>query len=324
MKIYRDIRIPWTSLVGAALLTVLLFASMPAAAQDKAAAAGNGPCIGCSVDGKTTPRTADGHPNLNGFWGGNAGGGGASTRQFERGSDGSILFDFGTDFNDRSICNDDSCIDPNEPPYKPEYLEKVKKISATYYGGTTPLDPQMDCRPLGIPRTGIGGMQIVQTPEAIAILYEGAPYSTFRLIFTDGRQHPKDLDTTFMGDSIGHWDGDTLVVDVTGLNDETWLAGGVGNRIKYGNIHSDQEHVIERWTRKGDVLTYEATVEDPVMFTKPWVITPRRVQHAGRGDSSIDGLLETICTPDKAHFVPPSPNDVPSCNYRCSDVAPKK
>ena len=130
----------------------------------------------------------------------------------------------------RKPCNDDSCIDPNEPPYKPEYMAKVKEIAATEYDGTTPLDPQMDCKPLGVPRAGIDAMQIVQTPEVIAILYEGAPYSLYRIIYTDGRPHPKDLDTTYMGDSIGHWEGDTLVVDVVGLSDETWLAGGVASR----------------------------------------------------------------------------------------------
>src|SRR5207237_306097 len=81
---------------------------------------------------------------------------------------------------------------------------------------------------------------------------------------------------------IGHWEGDTLVVDVVGLTDETWLGGGgATGRAMYTSIHSDQEHVIERWSRVGDVLSYEATVEDPVALEKPWVVTPRRVKHAG-------------------------------------------
>jgi hypothetical protein len=126
-------------------------------------------------------------------------------------------------------------------------------------------------------------------------------------------EHPADLDTTFMGDSRGHWDGDTLVVDVTGLNDETWLGGDVPGHLKLTSIHSDKEHVVERWTRKGDLLTYEATVTDPEMFTKPWTPNPRRVQLASKDDM----LLETVCTPnDKGHFVPPSEKDT-GCNYRC-------
>jgi hypothetical protein len=171
---------------------------------------------------------------------------------------------------------------------------------------------------MGIPRAGIGSMQIVQTPQQIAILYEGAPSSVFRIIYTDGRPHPDDLDTTFMGDSIGHWEGDTLVVDVTGLNDETWLEGGA--RARYTTLHSDKEHVVERWTRKGDTLTYEATVDDPIMFTKPWTITPRRVKHAGVPSKSTDALLETICTPEKEHFIAPTKEDPGTCSYRCTKV----
>jgi hypothetical protein len=197
----------------------------------------------------------------------------------------------------------------------------VKAIAATEYGGSTALDPQMDCKPLGIPRAA-GGMEIVQGPQSVAILYESAPYSLYRIIYTDGRPHPADLDTSYMGHSIGHWEGDTLVVDVTGLSDETWLAGGVGAgvRMKYSNIHSDKEHVIERWTRNGNELTYEATVEDPVMFTKPWVITPRKMNHHGPSVSSDDGILEERCTVnDKNHFIKPSAGDVSTCGYRCTD-----
>jgi hypothetical protein len=308
--------------IGSALLALALFASLPAAAQSEGASA-KGSCIGCSVDGKTTPRTADGHPDLSGYWGGGGGGGGGvGGQQFERSKDGDILFDFNTGFN-RELCTptDETprCLDPNEPPYKPDYLAKSKAIAATAYGGSTPLDPQMDCKPLGVPRTGIGGIEVVQGPQSIAILYEGAPYSLFRIIYTDGRPHPDDLDTSYMGHSIGHWEGDTLVVDVAGLSDETWLGGGLGTQ-KYATIHSDKEHVVERWTRSGDMLTYEATVDDPVMFTKPWVITPRKVQHHGPSVTSDDGILEQRCTVnDKNHFVKASAEDQPHCNYRCTD-----
>ena len=128
-----------------------------------------------------------------------------------------------------------------------------------------------------------------------------------------------------MGHSIGHWEGDTLVVDVVGLSDETWLGGGgATGRNMYTSIHSDQEHVVERWNRNGDVLTYEATVEDPAALAKPWVITPRRVKHAGADEE----LVEAICTANfKQHFVPPDPNDPDfkkRCGYRCEDDAPKQ
>jgi hypothetical protein len=243
--------------------------------------------------------------------------------------DGSIIFDFSTEYNEENgigrICQEDSCQDKNQPPYNAEWMEKVKKIAATEFGGTTPLDPVHDCRPLGVPRAGVNGIHVVQTPQVVAILYEAAPYSTFRLIYTDGRTHPKDLETSFWGHSIGRWDGDTLVVDVVGLDDETWLGGGgaVG-RAMYTSVHSDKEHVVERWTRNGDVLIYEATVEDPVALAKPWVITPRRVRHAG----SDEELAESICTANfKEHLVPPHPDDPDfkkRCGYRCEDDTPKQ
>jgi hypothetical protein len=295
------------------------------------------PCIGCSVDGKTTPRTPSGQPDLNGYWNGaaaspnapgrgNAGAG--AGRVMNRYPDGSIIFDFSTEYNEENgagrICQEDSCQDKNQPPYNAEWMAKVKKIAATEFGGTTPLDPVHDCRPVGVPRAGVNGIHIVQTPLVVAILYEAAPYSTFRLIYTDGRTHPKDLDTSFWGHSIGHWEGDTLVVDVVDLSDETWLGGGgaVG-RAMYTSVHSDKEHVVERWTRNGDVLTYEATVEDPVALAKPWVITPRRVRHAG----SDEELVDSICTANfKEHLVAPHPDDPDikkRCGYRCEDDTAK-
>ena len=123
-----------------------------------------------------------------------------------------------------------------------------------------------------------------------------------------------------MGDSVGHWEGNTLVVDVVGLDDSTWLGGAQGHTEpaafgepknhqiieKYALVHSDQEHVVERYTRHGDMLFYEATVEDPVMFTKPWVLTPRHLLLRN------DRFLETFCTPsstDKTHMVKPSEQD---------------
>ena len=78
---------------------------------------------------------------------------------------------------------------------------------------------------------------------------------------TDGRS-VTDVDPSYFGDSVGHWEGDTLVVDVTHLNDETWLANG-------GYFHTDALHVVERYTRQGNTLRYEATAEDPNVMTKP-------------------------------------------------------
>ena len=118
------------------------------------------------------------------------------------------------------------------------------------------------CLPRGVPDT-IGEpypIQIVQTPKQVVILYEAGDY--FRVIPMDGRGHPKDLDPTWMGNSVGHWDGDTLVVDVIGVNDKV----GVGEYR-----HTTAYHVVERFERtRYDTLKYSATIEDPNVFAAPW------------------------------------------------------
>jgi hypothetical protein len=106
------------------------------------------------------------------------------------------------------------------------------------------------------------------------------------------------------------------VVDVVGLNDETWLGGGfIGP--KYALFHSDQEHVIERWTRTGDVLTYTATVEDPVMFTRPWVTTPRKISIAAPGDYMQPQMCVAL---SKEHLVEQSETDKFVCGWCVKDI----
>jgi hypothetical protein len=211
----------------------------------------------------------------------------------------------------------------SEPPYKPEYMSKVHAIVDNHqYGASLAEDPQFACKPLGIPRGAFGPMQVVQTPEVIAIILQAGQGMVHRLVYLDGRSHPKDPDppTTFMGDSIGHWEGDTLVIDTTQLSDETWLGGGMGGP-KYALMHSEQEHAVERWTRNGDTLNWEGTIEDPVMFTKPWVVTPKRIQHSRGGPD--DYVAEYPCiTNDRGHFVRPTTDDKFICNY-CTKASRK-
>jgi len=253
-----------------------------------------------------TPRTGA-HPDLSGVW----------LNPFpafaEKSDNGTVRFDI------RGATTSVRYPLPNTPSYKAVYEAKVKAIVDSQIGTSTPLDPQYDCKPMGVPRASMNAIQIVQSPKLVVILYESNFIGqTFRIIYTDGRKHPKDLDSSFLGDSIGHWEGDTLVVDVTGLNDETWLGGGQGHTEppafgeqfghqiveKFAILHSDQEHVTERYTRHGNLLTYEATVEDPVMFTAPWVLTPRHWFLGG----AEDRLLESSCeSRDKTHIVGRTP-----------------
>ncbi len=247
--------------------------------------------------------------------------------------DGSVLFDFGgADVNaqgqnrsaihtgDNEGWSVGSAKPEDNPTYKPEYDKKMRAIAANDFGAANRDDPAYDCTPLGVPRGAFGGpMQIVQSSQAIAIFFENLLNN--RLVYTDGRKHPDpaDFDTFQMGHSIGHWEGDTLVVDTTGLSDDTWLAGSF-YAPKFAIIHSDKEHVIERWTRSGDTLTWEATVEDPVMFAKPWVMHPRRMQHATAKDS--DYLQPTACSVTPRDLISvPTKDDQFYCSY-C--VAAKK
>ena len=164
----------------------------------------------------------------------------------------------------------------------------------------------------------------MQSPQVITFFYAAAPYSTFHAIYMDGRPHPdmKTYETTYFGDSIGRWEGDTLVVDTIGFNDDTWLGGGgATGTAQFTSLHSEKEHAIERLTRDGDVLTYDVTIEDPVALSKPWVLATRRIRHSGPGLEvpGEDALTENICTPTR-HFVKPDPEDKDiknRCGYRC-------
>jgi hypothetical protein len=301
------------------LLWVLVLVATPAGAQDVAQVAKPDSAVSneelqmlylsLPVANLSTPRS-NSHPDFSGVW----------LNPFpavsEKSENGSVRFDIGGARNPDA--RPPKYPEPTEPSYRPEYWAKVKAIIDTQYGPSTPLDPQYDCKPMGVPRASMNAIQIVQTPKLIVILYESNFIGqTYRVIYTGGQPHPKDLDSSFLGDSIGHWEGDTLVVDVVGLNDETWLGGAQGHTEppafgerfghqiveKYALIHSDQEHVTERYARHGNLLTYEATVEDPVMLTKPWVITPRHWFLGGPDDR----LLESFCeSRDKSHIVKPN------------------
>jgi hypothetical protein len=306
------------------VLVTLALSCLPVAAQNQAPAAKSERVVtneelqksylNLSAAKLPTPRASDGHPDLSGFYFN------PLDITVTRSNDGNIYYGFGeTQAAFKSPMP--QYPEPTEPSYKPEYFAKVKAIVENQYGPTTPDDPNFDCKPSGVPRASTGPLQIIQTPKLIVILYESNFISqNFRLIYTDGAPHPKDLDTSYMGDSVGHWEGDTLVVDVTGLNDETWLGGAQGHTEpaafgepvnhqiteRFALIHSDQEHVVERYTRHGNMLVYEATVEDPVMFTKPWVVTPRHLLLRN------ERFLETFCTPsstDKIHIQRPTESD---------------
>jgi hypothetical protein len=152
-------------------------------------------------------------------------------------------------------------VEGNEIPYQPAALAKKQQN----FANRAKADPtDANCFLPGVPRVTYMPFpfEIVQTANKVVIRYEYA--HALRIIPVDGSSHPEGLPDTWMGDSRGHWEGNTLVVDSNNFNDQTWFDHA-------GNFHSDALHVVERFTlAKPDQILYEATIEDPKVFTKPW------------------------------------------------------
>ena len=197
-----------------------------------------------------TPKLADGHPDLNGQWYHRIG---PPVAQLKPGQsyDAAIAKPIGiAQFN------------PGKAPYKPEYVAKVKDLDERQ----VQVDPAWYCQPPGVPRVG-PPQKIVQTAKELVFMYDDLNGNFFRVVRMNV-PHRTDIEASAHGDSVGRWDGDTLVVDVTNLDETTWLSDN-------GLFHSDKTHVIERLRREGDTLHYDVTVEDPVVFAEPWKLRSR-------------------------------------------------
>src|SRR6185295_9450798 len=207
------------------------------------------------------PRMSDGKPDLTGVWQG----GSTQRGSWEAANGGTGVGGSGRDpaapvvlsSNDRPAGREGA-------PYQPWAAKKVLEA----YNRRGIDDPTALCLPAGIPRTimlGLFPQQIIQTPKQVVILYEYM--NVFRVIPLNAKHRDEDLIPSYMGDSVAHWEGDTLVVDVIGFNDKTWLAGT-------GTFHTDALHITERYTPVDkDQINYEVTMEDPNVLTKPWVLT---------------------------------------------------
>jgi hypothetical protein len=205
------------------------------------------------------PRISDGKPDLTGVWQG----GSKQRGTWEEANAG--LGVGGTGLDPSAPANPSSAERPagaEVAPYQPWAATKV--VEAFNRRGID--DPTTLCLPPGLPRANnvsLFPIQIVQTPQQIVFLYEYM--SMFRVIPLNAK-HPDDLIPSYMGNSVGRWEGDTLVVDVIGFNDKTWLAGT-------GTFHSDALHITERYTRVDkDQITYDVIMEDPNVLTKPWTL----------------------------------------------------
>jgi hypothetical protein len=206
------------------------------------------------------PRAADGKPDLTGVWQG----GSTQRGNWEEANGGTGVG--GTGRNPTApvvLSSNDRPAGREGAPYQDWAAKKVLEA----YNRRGIDDPAGHCLPGGVPRSVILGLfpqQFVQTPKQIIILYEYM--HTFRVIPIGGT-HPDDFIPSYMGNSVAHWEGDTLVVDAIGFNDKTWLSGT-------GTFHSEDLHVTERYTRVDkDRIDYEVTMEDPKVLTKPWKLT---------------------------------------------------
>ena len=201
------------------------------------------------------PRAADGKPNFNGIW--QALNEAYWDIEAHAAAAGPVL-ELGAS---HAAAGGLSIIDGLTIPYKPDALLKKKQN----YADRLKLDPEIRCYLPGVPRANYMPypFQIVQGPKYIMMVYTYA--GAVRTIYMDDHQEaPAD---SWMGWSNGHWEGETLVVDTTGFNDRTWFD-------RAGNFHSEALHVVERYTATSpDHLFYEATIEDPDVFTRPWKIS---------------------------------------------------
>jgi len=202
------------------------------------------------------PRTPDGKPDLQGIW---------EARTTANGNLEAHSAALGIRAGESVI------VDPPDGkiPYRPEGREKQE----ANFAKRASADPVNRCFLPGVPRITYMPypFEIFETPDFVAITYEYVHAS--RTIHMNGSKHPEDIDF-WMGDSRGHWDGETLVVDVADNNGNTWLDSS-------GNVHSAAMHVVERYTRTGpDTLQYQATIEDPKVLTKPFTISIPLYRHS--------------------------------------------
>jgi hypothetical protein len=189
------------------------------------------------------PRTKEGRPDLQGIWQ----------------AVNTAAWNIEDHSPDLGIPGGQGVVEGGILPYQPGALARRNENFAK----RASLDPEAKCYLPGLPRMTYMPFpfQIVQVPGNVIIAYEYR--NATRIIRTDNAPHPS-TPPFWMGDSRGRWDGDTLVVDVRSFTDQTWFD-------RAGNFHSDALHIEERYTRTGpDHITYEVTVEDPKVFTRPW------------------------------------------------------
>jgi hypothetical protein len=214
----------------------------------------------------TVPRMPDGHPDFNGTW---ENGSGYDFVKPQKGEDGSICIT-GCGSPGGSAPAPRAVVTPDRPVYKPEFVAKVKDLEKRQ----VEMDPVLRCRSPGLPRIGPPD-KIVQRANEMVFLYDDVSGSFWRIVPTDGRKHREDADESYLGDAVGHWEGDTLVVETTNFNEDTWLTDN-------GAFHTTALKVTEKLTRNGDTMQWVAIAEDPKVLAQPWQLRPRLMTKAER------------------------------------------
>ena len=207
-------------------------------------------------------RTPDGKPDLSGFW------------QVSN----TAAWDIQDHRAQKGIPAGQAVVESNEIPYQPWAAAKKKDN----FENRATADPEAKCDLPGVPRITYMPFpfQIAQTPSDVIVLYEYA--HAVRTIHTDGSQHPAGHIDWWLGDSRGHWAGDTRIVDSVHFNDRTWFD-------RAGNFHSDALHVVEGFTPVDpDHIDYTVTIEDPKVFTRPWKMSMLLYRHKEKNFQILD------------------------------------
>jgi hypothetical protein len=241
-------------------------AAVPVAAQE---GEGGGARPSATELNAPTPRMSDGKPDLSGRWGnggGNFGGGAARNRFDATGNYHNLRNDRkASPVNQERDAGMSQRFFANVPMYKPEFWDRVDYLDVN--GNAE--DSNFRCFPAGVPRMG-APMKIMATPTEVVLLYQAK--NTWRYVPLNREHDPiNSRDQTYMGDSVGRWDGDTLVIDVEGFNEETWIGWP-------GYFHTNKMRVEERFRRQGDVLFYNVTVHDPDVLAQPWKLDERALR----------------------------------------------
>jgi hypothetical protein len=209
---------------------------------------------------KATPKLADGRVDFNGTW--DHLGGIEFVRPVKR-ADGSICLIACGPAAGGAPPAPFPPVQTDFPKYKPEFQGKV----ADFKKRQVELDTNLRCQAPGVPRIG-PPHKIIQNAREVVFLYDDVNGAFFRIVPTDGRPHRKDAPVSYLGDSIGRIEGDTLIVETVGFNEETWLTDN-------GAFHTKDLKVTERFRRVGDTIEWRATVNDPAILVEPWSLKPQ-------------------------------------------------